>query len=382
MTDSQKKKVFIAITQSNYGGAQKYVYDLARSLPTDTYDVTVVFGEGGILGELLTKEGIRTIAIDSLVRRMSLISEIKTFITFYRLLRKERPDILHSNSSKMGGIGAVVGRVAGVPHVVFTCHGWAFNEARPLWQRTLIYIFSWFIVFFSHTTIFVSEATRRQMRLVPFARRKMHVVHNGIAPVTFHTREAARAVIAERAPILKNSIRELWIGTVAELHPVKNLDVAISSYAKLVDIFPNARWIVLGEGQYRPTLEAAIRSHKLESRFILAGHITQAVTLMKAFDVFCLPSRSESFAQTVLEAGSAAVPVVASRVGGIPELIRDDSFGLLVTPGDAEALATSLITLIKEDEKRKELGLALQQRVASEFSLDTMVRKTIEVYYS
>jgi glycosyltransferase involved in cell wall biosynthesis len=379
-SNEHKKKVLIAITQSNYGGAQKYVYDLARSLPRKQYDVTVVFGEGGILGKMLAAEGIRTISLNSLVRHMSIMSEIKTFFAFYRLLRRERPDILHSNSSKMGGIGAVVGRVAGVPRVIFTCHGWAFNEARPLVQRSLIYLFSWFIVFFSHTTIFVSEVVCRQMRYVPFLSRKSVVINNGISPTNFHSRSEARDIIIARSTSLKSDTDTLWVGMVAELHPVKNHDVVIRAWVKVIEKFPTARFIALGEGHERERLEKLIRGLHIEHSFFLPGHITKAVTLMKAFDIFCLPSRSESFGQVILEAGSAGLPVIASRVGGIPELITDDSMGILIPAGDVNALAAALITLLNDEQKRRNLGTALKEQIEKTFSLATMVQKTVEVY--
>jgi glycosyltransferase involved in cell wall biosynthesis len=380
MAPERKKRVCIAITQSNYGGAQKYVYDLARSLPKDQYDVTVVFGEGGILDGMLAAEGIRTISIDSLVRRVSILEELRTFWTFYRLLRRERFDILHSNSSKMGGIGAVTGRLARVPRVVFTCHGWAFNEARPWYQRALIYAFSWLIVVFSHTTIFVSETARRQMRGIPWARRKTVVIHNGIAPADQLARAEARRTIIERAPGLVDAADALWIGIVAELHPVKNHDVLLRALPEIVRACPTARLVALGEGRERARLEALVRELHLETIAFFPGHITPAVRYMPAFDVFCLPSRSESFGQVILEAGLAQLPVVASRTGGIPELITDDTMGALVPPGDSTALAHSLLRFLRDPELRIRTGRALGKRVQAAFTLQAMTTATMRVY--
>src|SRR3989344_9020554 len=121
-------KIFYGITKSNFGGAQRYVLDLATEAKKLGHNVVVLCGQEGKLVEKLGENKIETIAIRNLERDMSLVKEVKSFIKIVKILKKGRADVFHVNSSKMGGIGSLAGRIAGVKKIVFTSHGWAFNE--------------------------------------------------------------------------------------------------------------------------------------------------------------------------------------------------------------------------------------------------------------
>src|SRR3989344_4224912 len=163
-TITMKRKLFFLITKSNWGGAQRYVYDLATHMPENLYDITVVLGaprvgstEGGkgVLLERLHKKNIRTITIAELARDINLWEEIIVFWKLLRLFSRERPDIIHTNSSKMGGLSTVAGRIVFIRRVIFTVHGWPFQEERTGWQKSLIRFFSWLTVIFAHKTIVI-----------------------------------------------------------------------------------------------------------------------------------------------------------------------------------------------------------------------------------
>ena len=126
------KKILFVITKSNWGGAQKYVYDLANELhrPNAEFEVAVAFGQEGQLAGKLREAGITTHPIRSLQRDVSVIADIKSFFELLRLFKTQKPDIAHLNSSKVGGLGALAARVAGVPKIIFTVHGWPFWETR------------------------------------------------------------------------------------------------------------------------------------------------------------------------------------------------------------------------------------------------------------
>lgn len=176
----KKKKILFVITKSNFGGAQRYVYDLARSLPSREFEVVVAFGGEGLLKEKLTQANIRTVPIEGLERDINLFNEFSVFSQLMKLFKEERPDVVHLNSSKIGGIGALAGRLARVPHIVFTAHGWAFNEERPWIERKIIAVLYWITLVLSHTTIAVSEQIKKQICCFPFVKHKMIIIHNGI----------------------------------------------------------------------------------------------------------------------------------------------------------------------------------------------------------
>src|ERR1043166_2713598 len=118
-----KRKVLYVSRKANWGGAKRYVFDLATSLPKDEFDVAVAYGQPGRLAEELQKAGIKTHPILSLQRDVSLGVDIKSFFELYRLFKKERPDVVHLNSSKAGGVGALAARLAGIKNIIFTVHG-------------------------------------------------------------------------------------------------------------------------------------------------------------------------------------------------------------------------------------------------------------------
>ena len=131
MNHTNRKKVLFLITKSNWGGAQRYVYDLVTTLDKSQFDVVVALGGNGILVEMLNHAGIRTIIIQSLARNISIKNELSFARELWNILRIEKPDVFHVNSSKAGGVGTFLGRLSRVPRIIFTAHGWAFNEDRP-----------------------------------------------------------------------------------------------------------------------------------------------------------------------------------------------------------------------------------------------------------
>src|SRR3989344_5707607 len=151
------KKLLFLITKATWGGAQRYVFDLATHLPSDQFDVTVAYGQGGKLQKMLGEKNIETYHIAALGRDIALFSDIASFFQIFRLLRQARPDVLHVNSSKAAALGALAARLVGVRRIIFTAHGWPFKEARNVIAAALIYLVSWFTAFLSHTTIVVSK---------------------------------------------------------------------------------------------------------------------------------------------------------------------------------------------------------------------------------
>ena len=368
----ERTRVMIAVTQSNFGGAQRYVYDLATGLPRDRFDVVVAAGGNGPLFAKLENAQIRTIHIDALKRHVSLWNDIRACRALYRLLKKERPHIVHTNSSKMGALGAIAARAAGIP-IVFTAHGWEFNAPRPILKRTIIRALSVLTVLLSDQTIAVSRALVNQMPYM--AQRKMTVIPNGIPPVTYLGREEARQSL-----VPDHRLDEMWIGTIAELHPVKNLPRARGAFARLARTHPRVRYVIIGEGCQRERLEALIHESHMEGRAHLIGFLANAWKYDKAFDIFLLPSLSEAFSYAVLEAGYAGRAVIASDVGGIPEVINSPDQGILVPAQSEDAFFTALERLATNQTQRDWMGANLSRRVSGAFSYERMVTETIHVY--
>lgn len=375
---THRKKVLFLITKSNWGGAQRYVFDLATNLNPEKFEVAVALGGRGALFTELESKEIRTIPIPSLSRDISIIKEFCALYELWKIIRREKPDVLHINSSKAGGLGAVLGRLAHISNIVFTAHGWAFNEDRPSWQKILIALSHWITILLSHTTIAVSHAIKSQISL-PLAQNKITVIHNGRKHTHLHTREDARTFFTRHIPILRACENDFWSVTIGELHPTKQHDVTIRAFTEIIKTHPRTRHLIIGAGTKEMPLRELVQKLSLQDNIFFTGHIHEASQYLKAFDTFILPSRSEAFAYVLLEAGAAGLPIIASNVGGIPEIVADEESGLLFPSGDVVALAKQIKRISENPKLRESLGQEAKKR-ADEFTLEKMIAQTTRIY--
>ena len=157
------RKLFICITKSNWGGAQKYVFDIATNTPRDQFDTTVLLGGNGDLKNKLEEVGIKTLLLINSQRDIDTEKEFGLLFELTKIFLKEKPDIVHLNSSKMGFTGALAARIAGVKKIIFTAHGWAFNEDRNFISKCFLKIIHILTVILCHEVISVSEITKKQI---------------------------------------------------------------------------------------------------------------------------------------------------------------------------------------------------------------------------
>ncbi|HXK38450.1 MAG TPA: glycosyltransferase [Candidatus Paceibacterota bacterium] len=367
----KKPKILILITKSNWGGAQRYVYDLATTL-NPTHEICVGYGGSGVLGEKLRSSGVRTIAIPELARDVNFVGDLRTFFALLRIMREERPSVLHLNSSKIGILGAIAARLSFThARIVFTAHAWAFNEDRNDLSKVFIMFLHWLTVVLSDITIAVSDAVRKQINWLPFIKRKVAVVHLGILPTTPLERLLARTKLAIPE-------QDFVIGTIAELHPVKGITYALEALKLLPS---HISLVIIGEGTERSKLEKKIEDDDLTHRVTLKGHVPDAANLIPAFDIFLLPSLSEALGYVLLEAGLAQVPVVATSVGGIPEVIESLHSGILVHPRSAKEIKYAVDYFLEQPQSMEIFAKNLHDRVRNDFSLQKMVNATIGIYF-
>lgn len=352
------------------GGAQRSVLDLVRQL-RNTYTISVAAGGSGSLFEHLKEIGVKTHPLNSLERDINLFKEVVGFFRLLKLIKRERPDVIHLHSPKVGGLGAVVARILGVKRIVYTAHGWAFFENRPLYQKVLIRLFSYLTILFAHYVIAVSKKDAQAFSGWPFVQKKIVYIPNGIAP---SEKVSTRNEALEKMDIVNEGSR-MVIGTIAELHRNKGLSYLVEAAARVKE----ALFIIIGSGEEKAALEESIKKHRLEDTVILAGYRDNASQFLSAFDIFILPSLKEGLPYAILEAGRNGTAVVASNIGGIPDVIQNGESGILIPPKNSEAIVSAIETL-REETIRNKMGAYLQQRVKTLFSLDQMVEKTVAVY--
>ena len=396
MPDNTKLKILYIVTKSNFGGAQKYIYDLASNLPKNLFEPLVAFGGNGPLKDKLETAGIPTISIPALERDIGILKEFRAFAHILKIIWEIRPDLVHLNSSKVGALGALAVRACSLfsllgpkayrlkPKVVFTAHGWAFKEKRKTVTRKIIGYISWFTVLLSHRTIVVSRDDLEKVEKFLFVGKKIKVIYNGIDRQVFLERNAARKILSEKTGWDASGF---WVGTVAELHKNKGLDYALRAFASVLrdkkgqkDLPNNLFYTVIGEGEERQNLEKTVEQEGLSKNVALVGKCENAARLLPAFDIFLLPSLKEGLPYAILEAGCAGLPSIATNVGGIPEIVEDMKSGIIIKEKRPKEIEEVIKFLIDHPEKRKEFGEQLQKTVAENFTLERMVKETISVY--
>lgn len=371
-------KVLLVITKGTWGGATKYVYDMARSLQKSGISVAVAYGPKGDLTEKLEKLSIPQYQIDGLERDLGFFKELRAYKGILSVIDDFEPDIVHVNSSK-GGISALAARLKR-KKVVFTSHGWAFNERRNIFVKLIFKSIYFFTILLSHKTILVSEALRKPIRSRPL-QKKISVILNGVELLSPLTKEEAREKLSNIDSTLKKVLDKKWLFTIAELHDSKGIDVMLSALTTLRDEMDELpHYIVLGEGEEQWRLEQLVASYDLEKNVHFLGFVEQASQYIKAADIFILPSRTEALGYVLIEAGMAEVPIIASRVGGIPEIIEHNKNGLLVPSEGGVMFAFAISNLLADTAFQNKLGEALHKTILDTFSLDTMVSKTKDVY--
>ncbi|TSC79428.1 MAG: glycosyltransferase [Parcubacteria group bacterium Gr01-1014_29] len=381
MQNSQRKKILFVITKSVWGGAQRYVFDLAVNVPRDQFETAIALGGNGPLKERLFAHSIPVYPIASFQKSINPFKDIGTFFELLSVYRHFNPDIIHTNSSKAGGIAGLAVLICNALfrkriRCVFTVHGWAFLETwRPTWQRFFIRFFSIITTMLHDTVIVISECDRKAALSYNVAHgSKVTLIHNGISAVDFLARpEAQQKLIGNEFPLV--------IGAITEWTKNKGIKYLIEAMPSVLEQFPEAKLCLVGWGEEYTNFKFQISNFKLEKNVFLISK-SPAAAYLKAFDIFVLPSLKEGLPYTILEAGLAGLPVVATRVGGIPDIIETGKSGILVDPASPDQLADPIIQLSRNKNLREHMGIELQKCVEQNFSLSHMLQKTIALYRS
>jgi glycosyltransferase involved in cell wall biosynthesis len=370
-----KLKVLTLVDRlGTHGGAERLATQVAERLDPARFERTLCASRfsaeerasdavAPALAEL-EQAGVRFVGLD----RRSRV-ELWAWRPLVSLLRRERVDVLHAHKFGSNIWGALLGRLARVPVVIAHEHSWSF-EGRPL--RRLID--RHLIARLSDAFIAVSREDRRRMIEVEgIGPQDVRFIPNGIpdppAP-------GARDVRGELGIGAGNPV----IGTVGFLVPLKALDVLVRAAALLAPQFPRLRVLVAGDGEEKARLEALVDELALKETVLLLGHRPDVPDLLASFDVAVCCSDSEGSPLSVLEYMEAGKPVVATRVGGIPDLIDDGVHGLLVERQDPVGLADALAALLRDPERASRIGERARERRRREFDIDVMVKAFEDLY--
>lgn len=364
-----RPRVLILTVGFGVGGAEQLILSTAPRLRDAGFEVTVGALKGrGPIAEELEAEGVRCIALEGRGR-----GDLFVVGRLLRFLRAEPVEILHAHLFPANVAARLAGRAAGVP-IVITAHHDTDVFGRPhhrLMERLTARL--------SDRIVACSDAVRRYaLECYGLPEAKVVTLRNAIVVPALVDDPSGRA--RHRAGFGAGP-EDLLIGTLGRLEePKKGLSFFLRAAALIARERPRARFVLVGEGPARKRLETLAEAAGLAGRTVFAGERRDVAALLPAFDLFVQPSLWEGFGLTLLEAMAAGRPVIASRVGGVPEVVRDGRDGLLVPPGDAEALAGAVLALLRDPVLAARLGRSGRERVATSFGIDGLVRDTVALY--
>ncbi|MEG6513896.1 glycosyltransferase family 4 protein [Desulforamulus ruminis] len=373
MTPLSKIKV-LHVVRPAAGGMKNHLLDLVRLTDHTRFDVTVACPQDSLLWAELAALGIKTTPIP-LVGELSPLKDYAAVKSLVKYLHSSGTVILHAHSSKGALVGRLAAAIVKTPVVVFTAHNSIFYEQWPRWKKNLFAMVERFLARLTDRIITVSDALKQElMEQESLPARQLTTIYNGIETDKFNLKLDTLTVrqslsIPELGPV---------IGTIARLAPQKGVSYFLKAASLLKDYQVN--FLVVGDGPLREELEQEAAELGLKNRVTFAGRRENIPEILATLDIFVLPSVTEGLPLTILEAMAAGKPVVATRVGGIPEAIVEGKTGLVVPPRDPEALAIALAGLLGERERMLRMGNCGRKHVTEKFTVQAMVNKTMELY--
>lgn len=370
-------RVLQILTRLAVRGVPRHVLDLSAALLARGHQVEVVAGQSepgeGNLWEEAARRGIPATFVPALRRAVAPAADAAAFAGLYRHIRRTRPDIVHTHIAKAGVLGRLAARLAGVPALVHTYHGQIGELEGTSLRSRLLRAGEALAARRSDALIAVSAYTAAGLQQLGVGRRdQYHVIRNGIDLERFAEPAGERPNGLEGSPLL---------GAVASLTAEKGLDLLLQALPPLSAAHPHLRLFLLGDGPLRPALETQARALGLESRVRFCGNLPDIRPYLQAFDLLVLPSRREGLGLVLMEAMAAGIPVVAARVGGIPELVGHGQQGWLVPPEDPVALSEAIAHLLADPQLRGALAQGGRERASREFGLGTMVDQVEGLYH-
>jgi len=350
-----------------------------RGMDKSLYAVDLAVAPGGPLIELVGEHGMKVHTFKHFVQPLDPFKDLLALLDLYVFLRRKRYHVIHTHNSKAGFIGRLAGKWARVPVIVHTVHGFAFHDQEPPWRQALFRNLERLAAHWCDKMVFISQP------LIDWAFKegitknsKVTRVYSGIELDHFHP------VSAEE----KKRIRKKWgirprdpvIGMVSKLWEGKGHATLIQAFREIQKEMDQAKLVIVGEGYLYEELVALVDRLGLKDSVLFTGFQRDVFEIIATFDVAVLPSFFEGMGRVLLEAMAMEKPVVASRVGGIPDLVEDGVNGFLVNPGKIQELSAGLLRVLRDKKLARKLGKQGRKKTTDRFSAEIMVQSIDTIY--
>jgi len=387
----KKNKTIHIITRLDKGGSAEVAFLIVMGLDRNIYDTLLLKGptyesrmskeeHASAIADLKKAQfkGIKVVTIPFLFRRINPVYDFLGFIYLFMLLKKEKPVIVHTHTSKAGFLGRLAAKLARVPIIVHTPHGHVFFSYFGSLKTQLFILLEKYAAHITDRIVAVSNGEKEDYKLYKIAHEdKMVVINSGVD--LGNIKEMSRREQEDFKRTLGIPEHSLVVGTAGRFEPVKGLEFLLEAAKDIVSKFPQTYFVFAGDGSLRQRLEKKALELGIKNKTIFLGWRSDVVKVISIYDIFALPSLNEGMGRVLVEAMTLGKPIVASNIGGIPDLVTHGKNGFLVPPKDPGQLARSLQILIEDEGKRKSMGQGGKEK-ALNFSKEIMVEKIAALY--
>lgn len=373
-------KILHIITRLDKGGSADVVLGLVKGLKERGEDVSIVVGKTmdphTDLSAYVERTGIGIISIPFLRRDVNPFLDMLALLQLFFIIRRERPDILHTHTSKAGFLGRLAGRVAGAKVIVHTPHGHIlYGYYGRILTRLFLYLEGLASYLSDRVITLTDNEAQEYVKWGVTKMEKLVTIPCGIELERFSSLTEGNKIkrgfgIPGDTPL---------VGWVGRLEPVKGCGYFLRACAIIKNAVPGVRFLIVGDGPLMGDMKVLAEGLGLKGDVIFAGFREDIPEIISSIDLLVHTPLNEGLGRVLLEAMAGGKPIVVTRVGGVPEVVEDGVNGLLIPSGDVEAIAEASIRILKDNALGSRLGEAGKKKVA-EFGMDRMVEATHRLY--
>lgn len=364
------------ITQATIGGTLEYLKLFFTHINKDEYEVYLACPSYGPMKKEIENIGVKVYPLE-MAREISLKDDLSSFIEMKRLIKKVSPDIVHLHSSKAGVLGKLASYLNRTP-CIYNAHGWSFSMNVSDKKKKVYSLIEKYTSLFCDKIVNISEYEHNLAKQYNIASdKKMITIYNGIDIEKYKNIKYCKQDILKELHIPNNSFVVGMVARISEQKdPVKFIEVA-KEVCKVID---NAYFVLVGDGELRQIVENLIKKYGLEDRVKITGWVNDVNKYISIFDVAILTSRWEGFGLVLTEYMAASKPIIASNVGGIPELIENDYNGILVNVEDIRHFTEAIIDINNNKEKKSIYVKNSTKILKEKFNIKTVINKHDVLY--
>ncbi|MBO7431306.1 MAG: glycosyltransferase family 4 protein [Elusimicrobia bacterium] len=373
-----KIKVAVIITKLELGGAQKVAISICEKLDKTKFEPFLICGCGGILDEE-TKNKVRVIFVKDLVREINPVKDLKALFSIYKILKQEKPVIVHTHSSKAGIIGRFAAKLCGIKNIVHTIHGFSFNDTQSFLKKNLF--------------IFLEKAGAKISRkLIPVStenitkgldnnigkKEQYHYIRLGVDIDNFKNFKDTPSLKKE----LNINEQDILVTTIGPFKPQKNLPDFIKTAKNISDKHKNFKFVIVGDGTLRPQFEKLIKEYNISNNIFLIGWRRDISNILNSSDFFVMTSLWEGLPISTIEAMCCGLSPIVNDVDGQREIVKDGFNGFLIKPYDIKATEEKIMLLADNKDLKQKMSLNAKNSIDYTFSTDYMIKQHEQLYLS